>query len=92
MLSGDHIETCRQVAYKTGIISEEEMFEEGVVIEAQDFRAEIGEIQEIWDPIHQDYRIEFLKGRQLFDQVKKKVKVIARCTSKDKFIFLCGIK
>lgn len=92
MLSGDHIETARQVAYKAGLITQEEMYDEGVVITAQQFRQEIGEIQEIWDPTNQDFRIEFLKGRQLFDQVKKRCKVIARCTSKDKFIFVCGIK
>ena len=68
------------------------MYDVGVVITAEQFRKEIGEIQEIWDPVNQDYRIDFLKGRQLFDQCKKKCKVIARCTSKDKFIFVCGIK
>lgn len=60
-------------------------------MEASDFRKEIGEIQEIWDPVQQDYRIEFLKGRQQFDTCKKTVKVIARCSSKDKFIFISGI-
>lgn len=28
MLSGDHIETCRLVAYKTGIITQEEMYDD----------------------------------------------------------------
>lgn len=49
MLSGDHIETCRQVAYKAGIITQEEMYDEGVVITAEQFRKEIGEVTHIWD-------------------------------------------
>jgi P-type E1-E2 ATPase len=46
----------------------------------------------IWDPINNDYRIEFIEGRQKFDHLKKTVKVIARCNAEDKFIFVCGIK
>lgn len=92
MLSGDHIDTCRNIAVQAGIITEAEAFEEGVVIEAAKFRDEIGNIQEIWDAQHNCYRIEFLEGRQRFDSYKKKVKVIARCTSKDKFVFVSGIK
>jgi hypothetical protein len=43
------------------------MYDENVVITAQQFREEIGQIQEIWDPVNQDLRIEFLEGRQRFD-------------------------
>lgn len=92
MISGDHIETCRQVAQRVGIITQDEMYEPGVVISAKEFRQEVGDIAEIWDPVTQENRIEFIKGRHLFDQVKKKCKVLARCTSEDKFMFVCGIK
>lgn len=57
MLSGDHIETCRQMAFKAGIITQEEMYDEGVVITAEQFRKEIGEINEVWDPINKYNRI-----------------------------------
>jgi len=92
MTSGDHLETCRAVAVQSGIITEEESHEPGVVITGAEFRAEIGSYHRIWDDINQDERIEFNEGRQKFDAVKKKVKVIARCTSEDKFVFVCGIK
>jgi len=32
MMTGDHIETARRVAVQSGIITEEEMYDEGVVI------------------------------------------------------------
>jgi magnesium-transporting ATPase (P-type) len=92
MLSGDHVETCRAVAVQSGVITEEESNEPGVVITGDEFREEIGGYHKIWDEINQDYRVEFTEGRQRFDAVKKKVKVIARCTSEDKFVFVCGIK
>jgi Ca2+-transporting ATPase len=92
MMTGDHIETAKYVAIQSGLISEEEADEEGVVIDATQFREMLGAYIKIFDPIHKDYRVEFTEGRGKFDQVKKKVKVIARCNSEDKFIFVCGIK
>jgi Ca2+-transporting ATPase len=91
-MTGDHIETAKYVAIQSGLISEEEADEEGVVIDATQFREMLGAYIKIFDPIHKDYRVEFTEGRGKFDQVKKKVKVIARCNSEDKFIFVCGIK
>lgn len=96
MMTGDHIETARYVALKTGIITQEEANEDGVVITGEEFRARIGEYQRIndpWDTNKADFpRIEFAEGRKKFDEIKKKAKVIARCTSEDKFVFVCGIK
>jgi Ca2+-transporting ATPase len=92
MLSGDHIDTCRNIAIQAGIISASEAFDEGVVITAEQFREQIGQIQMIWESNNNNYIIEFMEGRQKFDAAKNKCKVIARCTSKDKFIFVSGIK
>lgn len=49
-------------------------------------------VNELYDKQTGTYQIEFLSGRQSFDNMKKKCKVIARCTSKDKFVFVCGVK
>lgn len=67
MISGDHLETCRVVAVKAGIVTEEESFEPGVVMTGDEFREAIGRYHKIWDDIKQDYRIEFTEGRQRFD-------------------------
>lgn len=92
MVSGDHIETCRKVALMSSIISEDELHEEGVVITGEEFRNMIGVTQKIWDEAKQEFVIQFIGGKNKFDAVKKRVKVIARCTSEDKYIFVCGIK
>ena len=92
MISGDHINTCKAVALQAGIIDDNELRQEGIVLTGEEFREQIGHVERIWDAANNDYRINFLEGRTKFDAVKKKVKVIARCTSEDKFIFICGIK
>jgi magnesium-transporting ATPase (P-type) len=51
MMTGDHIETARETAVKAGIITPDEMFEEGVVISSEQFRNNIGPIERVWDPI-----------------------------------------
>lgn len=92
MISGDHIETCRKVALQAHIISEDELHDEGVVITGEQFREEIGPTDRIWDEKKKEFIISFLEGKQKFDNIKRRVKVIARCTSEDKYIFVSGIK
>ena len=92
MITGDHVDTAREVAFRCGIITEEEKTMDNVVITSQQFREAIGDVQQIYDPVSGETKIEFLEGRKKFDEIKKAVKVIARCTSEDKFIFVCGIK
>lgn len=55
------------------------------------FRDAIGNYQKIWDPTNQEFRVEFIEQKQ-FDDVKKRLKIIARCTSEDKFLLVAGIK
>lgn len=57
----------------------------------EEFRKAIGEYTLVRDPTHDEYRIDFYDN-QAFDQVKKKLKVIARATAEDKFILISGIK
>lgn len=42
MVSGDHVDTCKYVANKTGIITEAEMKVKGVFMTGQQFRDGIG--------------------------------------------------
>jgi Ca2+-transporting ATPase len=91
MITGDHLDTARWVAHKTGIITHEEMQDDDVVMSSSEFRRRIGHYEQRIDPDTGDTRIQFLEKAR-FDTLKKRVKVIARCTSEDKFVFVCGIK
>ena len=91
MVTGDHIETAKAVALKAGIIRPEEVNINGIAMTGDQFRDAIGAYTKIWDPTHQEFRVEFSEQRE-FDNVKKKLKIIARCTSEDKFVLVAGIK
>ena len=93
MMTGDHIETAKRAAIDCGLITELESEEQGVVLLAEDFKKLIGEYKKIRDG--NGYSISFDtgdQGRQAFDKVKKKCKVIARCTPEEKLIMICGIQ
>jgi magnesium-transporting ATPase (P-type) len=38
MVSGDHIETAKRVAYKAGIVTDEDLQNPNCVMDAEDFR------------------------------------------------------
>lgn len=92
MISGDHIDTCKAVALQAGIIKEDEMRSNEIAMTGDQFREAIGPYDaNIWDPINQEFKVEFT-DRKRFDDVKKRLKIIARATVEDKFILISGIK
>jgi len=91
MVTGDHLETAKSVALSVGIIRRDELEHEGVAMTGEQFRSVIGNYSKIWDPVHQEFRVEFMEQRS-FDDVKKRLKIIARATSEDRFILVSGIK
>lgn len=90
MVTGDHLETAKSVAVRTGIIKQEELGLAGIMTGEQ-FREAIGGYTKIWDPTHSEFRIQFAEQKR-FDDVKKKLKIIARATAEDKFVLVSGIK
>ena len=50
MVSGDHIDSAKIVALRTGIIKQEEMHLNGIAMTGDQFRQEIGDYTKIWDP------------------------------------------
>lgn len=57
----------------------------------EQFRDAIGQYNRIFDNNTQQFTIEF-KDPKLFEEIKKRVRVIARCTPEDKFILVAGIQ
>jgi magnesium-transporting ATPase (P-type) len=90
-VSGDHLECAKVVAVRAGIIRNEELQLNGIALTGEQFRGAIGDYTKIWDPNTQEFKIEFKEPRR-FDDVKKKLKIIARCTAEDKFVLVAGIK
>ena len=51
MVTGDHVDTAKSVAYLTGIVKQEELDIEGCVMTGIQFREMIGPHTKIWDPV-----------------------------------------
>ena len=49
MITGDHIETAKSIAVAAGIVSENNIEDEGVAMTGEDFRAAIGNYKVLWN-------------------------------------------
>jgi Ca2+ transporting ATPase len=91
MISGDHLETCKVIAARAGIVKPTELNLENTALTGEEFRQAIGPYQKYWDKDNHCWSISFDKP-DLFKTVKKKVKIIARATPADKFVLIRGIQ
>jgi len=91
MVTGDHLETAKFVALKTGIVSIDEVHLEGIALTGDQFRAQIGDFEKEFDETSREFRIKF-NDQNAFEKTKRRVKIIARASPLDKFILVCGIK
>lgn len=82
LVSGDNINTARQIAIKAGILTNEELqTKRYAVMDAQQFRNEIGAIN--------DGQVE---NEQAFSDISKELRVLARATAEDKHDLVVGLK
>lgn len=57
----------------------------------EDFRRQVGDYKKEWDAPNNCFRVEFKDPRK-FDEIKRNIRIIARCTPEDKFILVSGIR
>lgn len=91
LVSGDHLETCKAIALRTGIVKNlNELKMESTAMTGAQFREAIGPYQTSIDPETGATIIDFENADQ-FKAVKRRVRVIARATPEDKFLLIRGI-
>lgn len=88
-MTGDHIETAKCVALQCGIVKDSEINQPGICMTGQEFIEAIGPYEREWDSVFNQYTVR-LQNEEQFNQVRKKVKVIARTCSEDKFVLISG--
>ena len=92
LVSGDHIETCKAIALRSGILRNlNELKMESTAMTGAEFREAIGPYQKYVDRETGVTSISFANPDQ-FKSVKRRVKVIARATPEDKFLLIRGIQ
>lgn len=91
MVTGDHLETAKQVAIQAGIITESEANTQGVCMTGDQFTREVGDYENVWDEGKMRYEVKFDHPKK-FKNLKKTLRVIARTTAEIKYVFVSGIK
>jgi len=91
MVSGDHIETCRDVAVQAGIITKDERQSDNIVMLGASFRQAIGDYHVGVDEATGDREVIFEEKNKM-KAVIKTIKVIARATDEDKNLLVAAIK
>lgn len=93
MISGDHIETAKRVAYKAGILTDDDLQKQNCIMDAEDFRAMVGGIEQsnFDGPNGQDTKLS-LEKEEGFLTILEDVKVLARANSDDKLLMVIGLK
>lgn len=92
LVSGDHLETCKIIALRSGILrNDNEMRMDNTCMTGAEFREAIGGYEKETDRDTGVVSIRFDNPAQ-FRTVKKRVRVIARATPEDKFVLIRGIQ
>ena len=81
IISGDHLETAKQVAKKAGVLSEEESNSEYAVMHAEKFEVKVG--------MNEEGKVADM---QTFRTIMNDLKVVARAKPVHKFMIVEGLK
>ena len=86
LVSGDHLDTARQVALKSGIMTQQESFKKNSVMLGIDFRERIGGL------VQDSNGAERIGDIAEFESIVKNLKVLARANSSDKHLLIIGLQ
>ena len=86
LVSGDHLETAKAVAERAGILTAEEATLPYAFMQAEDFRATVGNL------ITNEDGIEVPEDEMAFREVAENLRVLARATAADKHLLVAGLK
>jgi len=90
VVSGDHIETAKAVALKTGLIQQHEAEERGVCMEGSEFRRIVGRLESSRDA---EGNVKYkLSNQEEFHRIAASLKVLARANPEDKLALVVGLQ
>lgn len=59
MITGDHLETARHVALKTGILSKDQETLDGTCMTGEEFEQAVGKFKKVWSSKDNEWVIKF---------------------------------
>jgi magnesium-transporting ATPase (P-type) len=91
MVSGDHIETAKQIAKQVGILKKEDEVRDYSVLLPSEFRELCGGLITHKNPETEELEFD-VQNRKTFEDVARNLKVLARATAQDKLLLIVGLK
>lgn len=91
LVSGDHLETAKAVAFKAGILRPEEAGRMYAVMHAEQFREVVGGLVQRTNEETGESTTE-VENLDAFREVAQNLKVLARATAADKHLLVVGLK
>lgn len=91
LVSGDHIETAKAIAYKAGILRNSEAGRQYSVMSAVDFREAVGGLVHRTDEETGERRLQ-VENPHVFHEIALNLKVLARATAADKHLLVVGLR
>lgn len=93
LVSGDHVETAKQVAIKAGILRPEESGRNYAVMTGEQFRSHVGGLTQRKGDELSGVDVEMLPEHlQAFAEIANHIRVLARATPRDRLILVAGLK
>lgn len=90
MVSGDNLETAKQYAIKSGILTEDEAKHQNACMVGEDFRKLVGGVRQEMDA---EGNIKLvLERKEDFKAIARHLKVLARAVPYDKHVLVVGLK
>ena len=92
MVTGDNLDTAKAIAIEAGIVSKDDADEKYVCMEGKEFRELCGGIAQNYSISHPNQIRESISNMNMFSEIQKKLKVLARSTPEDKYMLVTGLK
>jgi Ca2+ transporting ATPase len=92
MCTGDNLDTAKAISRNAGIIEAEKMKLPNSCMTGAYFREAVSNLKQIPDPKNPEKTIDVVGDMKAFREIKKDLRVLARCSPEDKYILVTGMQ
>ena len=92
MCTGDNLDTAKAISRNAGIIEKDKMKLPNACMTGAYFREAVSNLKQIPDPKDSTKTIDVVGDMKAFREIKKDLRVLARCSPEDKYILVTGMQ
>ena len=91
LITSDNIWSAREIALRSGLISEEKAEKEDTILDGKEFMRRVGGLRTLKNDFGEVIGEEIVNKRE-FEKISKRLRVLARCTPDIKYLMVAGLK